>query len=215
MDKKILFFDFDGVIHDSLMAKGQSFIELFKNENLTDEMEKAIMDFHYKNGGVSRFVKFKHIVTNILNQDWHEELSHKLNNQFISILKIKLLNSPLVLGAEQFIKKSKSNQKLFIISGAPKNEIISILNEHNLLTYFQEIFGSEDNKSQTIKEIISINNYAHCECVMFGDSDVDYLAAKDSQIDFVAINWSGAIQLTNVQSYSNFIDYMEVIFKNN
>ena len=52
---KTILWDFDGVILDSMKIKGNGFIELFKDCNVNDV--KILEQYHYNNGGVSRFEK--------------------------------------------------------------------------------------------------------------------------------------------------------------
>ena len=61
---KILIYDFDGVICQSVNIKTEAFRELYKHQS-KDKIEEFI-DFHYKHGGVSRFKKIEHMETKIL-----------------------------------------------------------------------------------------------------------------------------------------------------
>ena len=67
---KTIIFDFDGVILDSNKAKGQAFVELFKNQN--QNIKKKIYDFHINNIGKSREYKIKHIIKNILKKKYQK-----------------------------------------------------------------------------------------------------------------------------------------------
>ena len=49
---KTIFWDFDGVIIDSMKIKGDGFIELFENYNL--EQVRLLEKYHYANGGISK-----------------------------------------------------------------------------------------------------------------------------------------------------------------
>ena len=55
---KTIFWDFDGVIIDSMKIKGDGFIELFENYNL--KQVRLLERYHYANGGISRFDKIKY-----------------------------------------------------------------------------------------------------------------------------------------------------------
>ena len=63
---KTIFWDFDGVIIDSMKIKGDGFIELFENYNL--EQVRLLEKYHYANGGISRFDKIKYFYNQILKK---------------------------------------------------------------------------------------------------------------------------------------------------
>ena len=50
-------FDFDGVLAESVDIKTRAFALLFRDEG--EEVVRKVIDFHLKNGGVSRFEKIK------------------------------------------------------------------------------------------------------------------------------------------------------------
>ena len=60
-----IFFDFDGVILESVDIKGWAFGKLF--ESYPEHVDE-IVAFHFANGGMSRFDKFRYIYKNILNK---------------------------------------------------------------------------------------------------------------------------------------------------
>ena len=61
---KVIILDFDGVIVESLDIKTQAFRDLFSNY---PEHIDEIMNYQLEYNPFSRYIKFEHIVTNILN----------------------------------------------------------------------------------------------------------------------------------------------------
>ena len=55
---KIVFWDFDGVIKESLKVKEKTFLELFKNRKPSELKEISL--YHRNNGGVSRVMKINY-----------------------------------------------------------------------------------------------------------------------------------------------------------
>ena len=53
MKQKILIYDFDGVICDSVGLKTDAFVELYNTEN--ESIQKLVREYHLANGGISRF----------------------------------------------------------------------------------------------------------------------------------------------------------------
>ena len=60
-------FDFDGVLAESVDIKTRAYALLFKGEG--DQSIRQIVDFHLKNGGISRFEKIRKIYNDILNNN--------------------------------------------------------------------------------------------------------------------------------------------------
>ena len=52
---KIIFFDFDGVIKESIEAKSEAFMDMIPS--ITNNLRKKIKAHHELNGGISRFKK--------------------------------------------------------------------------------------------------------------------------------------------------------------
>ena len=50
-------FDFDGVLAESIDVKTRAYALLFRDEG--EEVVRKVIDFHLKNGGVSRFKKIR------------------------------------------------------------------------------------------------------------------------------------------------------------
>jgi beta-phosphoglucomutase-like phosphatase (HAD superfamily) len=53
-----IIFDFDGVILESVTVKTEAFRELFSSE---PDCPDEIVEFHKRNGGMSRYDKFRHV----------------------------------------------------------------------------------------------------------------------------------------------------------
>ena len=63
---KTIFFDFDGVIADSVDIKTKAFAKLFKRYG--DEIVKKVVEYHLSHGGVSRYDKFRYYYQNFLGK---------------------------------------------------------------------------------------------------------------------------------------------------
>ena len=70
---EVFFFDFDGVIVDSLDIKSQAFGELFKDYG--EDVVKKVMDYHLNEGwAMSRYEKFKYYYKNIFHDLYLQRL---------------------------------------------------------------------------------------------------------------------------------------------
>ena len=80
--------DFDGVILESVSVKTEAFRELFSFE--PDHVDE-IVEFHKRNGGMSRFDKFRYIYSSILYRDLTDDQFRKLSDRFADIVFKKIL----------------------------------------------------------------------------------------------------------------------------
>ena len=121
---EIIFWDFDGVIKDSVEVKSIAFERLFSDygQNLVDR----VREHHKRNGGVSRFEKIP------LYLSWsNEEVTSKKNqefcNRFSLLVKQSVIDSPWVHGFLEFIEHHHGVKKHILVTATPIEEIEEIL----------------------------------------------------------------------------------------
>lgn len=195
---KTIFWDFDGVIIDSMKIKGDGFIELFQNHNLAEV--QMIKEYHYTNGGVSRFDKIKYFYNEILNQEISNKKVLKLANMFSCIMKKKLFDrANLIQESLLFIKKNYTRYNFHIVSGSEHDELSNLCKYLEIDNYFISINGSPIKKNILVQNIIKNFGYNKDEIILIGDSMTDYNAAKKNEIRFYGYN---NIEL---KKYGNYI----------
>jgi len=181
---KVIFFDFDGVIVESVDIKTAAFAELFKEES--KKHLAGILDYHKKHGGVSRRNKIIYFYKNILRRELSDETLQKIENRFSQYVKDKVIQAAFVKGAQEFIKANFNKYDFYIISGTPQQELEEIIFRKNLSRYFLGVFGSPSAKSETINSLISEKKYLRDDIVFIGDSTDDLEGAEKCGIRFIA-----------------------------
>ena len=63
-DVQAIVFDFDGVLPESVKAKGDAFYALYQAEG--SNIQQQVLDYHLANGGVSRFDKIRYYEETLL-----------------------------------------------------------------------------------------------------------------------------------------------------
>lgn len=201
---KTIFWDFDGVIIDSMKIKGDGFIELFENYNL--EQVRLLEKYHYANGGISRFDKIKYFYNQILKKDVSEEKIINLSNKFASIIKEKIFNKDILIRESLiFIEKNFIDYNFHIVSGADHNELNSLCKYFKIEQYFKSINGSPTKKHVLLKNVINEFKYIPEEIVFIGDAMTDYYAAKKNKIKFYGYNNE------ELKKFGNYIEKFESI----
>ena len=178
-----IFFDFDGVILESVDVKGWAFGKLFENHT---EHVGEIVAFHFANSGMSRFDKFRYIYKNILNKPLPDEEFDALCLKFSDLAFKRVLKCEFVPGALEFLEKHYKKTKLYIISGTPQNEIEHIVEVRGLNKYFQGVYGSPTGKTFWANKIIMQEKLNRAKTFFIGDAMNDYKAAKENELIFVA-----------------------------
>ena len=179
---KTIFWDFDGVIKDSVSVKSDAFEELFLP--FGSDVAKKIRMHHEDNGGMSRFDKLP-IYLNLAGEKNSTDSISKYEKQFSKLVMNRVINSPWVEGVLEYIKTNYKAQKFFLITATPQKEIEEILKKLEISKYFKKVIGSPTNKKDAIKIILSNENINLDDSIMIGDSCSDYEAAKENNVFFV------------------------------
>lgn len=179
---KTIFWDFDGVIKDSVSVKSDAFEELFLP--FGSDVAKKIRTHHEDNGGMSRYDKLP-IYLNLAGEKYSKDLIIKYEKQFSKLVMNRVINSPWVEGALEYIKTNYKAQKFFLITATPQKEIEEILKKLEISKYFKKVIGSPTNKKDALKIILSNENINLDGSIMIGDSCSDYEAAKENDVFFV------------------------------
>ncbi|NQT49964.1 HAD family phosphatase [Candidatus Kuenenbacteria bacterium] len=196
---KFYFFDFDGVIVDTISIKGNAFAELYKDYG--DDVCQKVITHHKAFGGVNRYKKIKHYHNEFLNQDISEEQVNDLAEKFSNIVIEKVIKANSIDGALEFLNILKQqNKKVFIVSNVPEKELLEIIQRRNLLDYFADIKGSPESKIQNMTSLIKQFEVDTSKCVYFGDAEADLDAANNCKVEFIPINYYKPIE----KGYINF-----------
>jgi len=179
------FFDFDGVLVDSVEVKTRAFAKLFKEHGKT--VVQQVVDHHRRHGGMTRKDKFVYYYKNYLGIDITDKKLTDLCQQFSQLVVDEVVISPEIEGAEDFLKKWYNKIPCFIVSAAPDEEIKEIVKRREIGQYFKDLFGSSKSKQKHIEYIIKMNHFNLDNCLFFGDAESDYNAAKACNINFMAI----------------------------
>ncbi|MDD5423154.1 MAG: HAD hydrolase-like protein [Candidatus Omnitrophica bacterium] len=181
---KAVFFDFDGVIVESVDIKTAAFAKVFKGEG--DEVVQKVIDYHVRNTGVSRYDKFKYIYKEILSRPLTDAKFGELCDNFAAIVLDEVIKAPYVKGALEFLKDSVKQYKYFIVSATPQDEIEGIVRARGISGFFEKAYGAPTKKADAVREALDSYKIKPREAAYIGDAMSDYAAAKENSVNFIA-----------------------------
>ncbi|WP_296634946.1 HAD hydrolase-like protein [Polaribacter sp.] len=182
MNIKNIFFDFDGVIAESVSAKTEAFKEMYLPYG--EEIAKQVVKYHTIHGGVSRFEKFKYWEKKFFDKDIDDERVNELAKQFSNLVLDKVINSKEVPGVNAFLRKYNNKLNFWIITGTPTSEIEIISEQRGISNYFKGIHGSPKNKRYWTENLLKKYKLKREETLFLGDAITDQDAAEYSKLHF-------------------------------
>jgi HAD superfamily hydrolase (TIGR01549 family) len=177
-----IIFDCDGVIFDSNELK----VKAFKNTLSpypSDKIE-AFINYHQKNAGVSRYVKFRAFLTEFIHQPFDIKEYEKLLTIYGKECQRLYQKAPLTQGCRATLKMLSAAIPLYIASGSDETELQTIFKQRNLTQYFRKIFGSPKTKTECVQAALN-DLGTNKAVVMVGDAKSDWQAAQKNNIQFI------------------------------
>ena len=212
MKIKTIFFDFDGVIADSLDVKTNAFYKMY--EPYGKDIAEAVAKHHIENGGMSRFEKFRIYHKRHLNEKITEHQVEALAGRFSKLVVTEVINSDFVAGVKEFLEANHHRYDSYIITGTPTEEMKIIAKGKGIDHYFKGIYGSPESKDHWVRQILEAGDIAADSCVFIGDALSDYNAAIGNNIPFILREHNDNIPLfkgKDVIRIKDFIDFETVL----
>lgn len=184
---KSIVFDCDGVVLDSNVVKTEAYFRTAKNLGATDSEAQALVDYHVRLGGVSRYHKFDYYLREILHQAATEANVQVLLDEFARELEVGLMECDVAEGLTT-LRHTTKQANWMILSGGDQQEIRTLFANRNLAHFFDGgLFGSPDNKDIVLARE-KLNGNLQFPALFIGDSKYDYEAATRAGLDFVFLS---------------------------
>jgi phosphoglycolate phosphatase-like HAD superfamily hydrolase len=179
---QIVFWDFDGVIKDSVEVKSEGFERLFLPYG--KEVASRVRRHHEAHGGMSRYQKIPvylewvgEVVTPAAVEDFC--------SRFSQMVLQAVIDSPWVPGVREYLRAHSARQCFVLLTATPQEEIETILGALGIAACFAEVCGAPRSKAQAIADKLRSLQSAARDALMIGDSEVDLLAANANDVTFL------------------------------
>ncbi len=177
-----VFLDVDGVLIDSVDLKGEAFVETF--EDFPHSAEK-VLAFHRAHGGLPRELKIRQILASLGDESPTEsEISDRVS-RFTDLVAQQVIDAAEMPGTYEFLRSWSQQCPLYAVSATPDEELQRIVAARGLLPFFQRVRGWPPEKSGLIGQEIASGGFKASECILVGDSNEDYQAAKRALVPFI------------------------------
>lgn len=184
---KTIFWDFDGVLMDSMAVRDKGF-EVVLSDHPKEQVSE-LLDFHQKNGGLSRYVKFRYFFEEIKKKQISDEEVIFFAQKFSEVMLANLLDETLLIAETvEFIKNNYKKYKMHIVSGSDQNELRQICHGLDIDKFFSSIHGSPIPKKELVRNLLERHGYDLEATILIGDSINDYEAAVENGITFFGYN---------------------------
>ena len=184
---KTLVFDCDGVVLDSNQLKTDAYYRVAVAFGASHAQAQALVDYHVKLGGISRFIKFRYFLDEIMHQPATDDAMAVLLESFAEEIRRGLLTCEIAPGLLE-LRERTGHSRWMLVSGGDQAELRSLFAERGIDQLFDAgIFGSPDNKDVILERETVSGNLAQ-PAVFFGDRRYDHEASKRASLAFVFVS---------------------------
>jgi phosphoglycolate phosphatase-like HAD superfamily hydrolase len=183
-----IFLDVDGVLIDSVDIKGDVFVGIFAD--FPDSAEE-VLAFHLAQGGLTRELKIQQLLELLSKEPpANSEVSARVR-KFTELVVERVIQAPEIPGTHKFLQEWAYRCPLYAVSATPDEELQRILAARGLLPFFRKVRGWPPEKSGLITQEIASGGFEASQCILVGDSNEDYEAAKRASVRFICFGAPG------------------------
>jgi phosphoglycolate phosphatase-like HAD superfamily hydrolase len=178
----LVFWDFDGVIKDSVDVKTSAFEKLFLPYGR--DVAARVRQHHESHGGVSRFEKIP------LYLSWAGRPAScaqikEFCDHFSKLVMRAVIEAPWIPGVREYLLQNSKKQYFVLVTATPQDEIQKILAALDIAHCFREVHGAPKLKANAVKEVMARKSCVPARALMIGDSKTDMNAAQANSVPFL------------------------------
>ena len=181
-------FDCDGVVLDSNRIK----TEAFRTAALPFGPESAdrLRAYHLENGGVSRYLKFRHFLESIVEGEAPAGSYERLLDRYAAEVGRGLSTASVAPGLQRIRDETRSVTWI-LASGGDQTELRGVFEERGLSRFFDGgIYGSPTPKDEILASCRD-RGLLDRPALFLGDSRYDFEVASEFGLDFLFVEvWS-------------------------
>lgn len=174
--KKIIAFDFDGVIVDSLKLSYSINKDFLPDLRYEDWCTWSEGNFH-------EVIKSRDDIKFLSSDEGYDYFKEKYDQEVVNILPVD--------GIKDVLENMHQYYTMVVVSSNSQESIELYLKQHNFFSYFEDILGEETSRSKVEKFKLILNEYNvnSDEIVLITDSLGDIKEANELKIKSLAVLW--------------------------
>ena len=185
-----VFFDFDGVIADSVDAKINAFGELYRE--FGEAVRLAVMAYQRAVPGETRFDKIPKFHRELLGVTLSPEEVLLWCEKLSDIVLDEVVASALLPDVPEILKLLRTRGiAAHIVSGTPEDELQVIVDRKGLRPFFDSARGAPRKKHAIVEDIMAADGLSRERCLFVGDAMTDYDCAQACGIAFLGVKTHG------------------------
>jgi phosphoglycolate phosphatase-like HAD superfamily hydrolase len=179
-----IFFDFDGVIVDSVEAKIAAFGALY--EPFGADVRAAVEAYQRAVPGETRYEKIPRFHRELLGIELSPAEVEQWCARLSTLVLDEVVASPLLPDVTAVLATLRRHGvATHIVSGTPHDELQVIVDRKDLRPWFTSVQGAPRRKAPIVRGLMTSGGLASHRCLFVGDAMTDYDCAQQCRIDFV------------------------------
>lgn len=178
-----IFFDFDGVLVESVDIKTEAFQTLYRDQDAVTI--QSIVEHHLAHEGISRVEKIEYFHRHHLDVELTQQELAVLAAQYSELVKDDVIACESVPGSLEFLNSTSGKLPIFVVSGTPEPELKDIIERRAMDGYFTSVHGSPRHKAPIVRDLLNDHGLEAQNCLFVGDAMTDYNAAADTNLQFL------------------------------
>lgn len=179
---EVIFWDFDGVIKDSVVAKAVAFEQLFLPYGR--DLANRVREHHEAHGGVSRYEKIP-VYLGWAGESGTAGQVEEFCGRFARLVRQSVIESAWVPGVREYLNDQYFRQHFVLLTATPQEEILQILGVLGIAYCFREVHGFPTPKAEAIRDVLSRLQCPSEQALAVGDSEADFDAATVNNVPFL------------------------------
>jgi len=186
-----IFFDFDGVIVDSVEAKIDAFGELYSPYGA--DIRRKVEAYQRAVPGETRYDKIPRFHRDYLGQDLSDADLQSWSERLSKIVLDTVVACPLLPDVDITLATlQRLKVPAHIVSGTPHLELQEIVARKGIQHFFKQVRGAPEKKAAIVHDILDGTGVDLKDCLFVGDAITDFDCAKTCAMDFLGCAANGA-----------------------
>ncbi|OVE81653.1 hypothetical protein BVY03_03370 [bacterium K02(2017)] len=197
---KVVVFDWDGTLFDSMGYKPLNAGKVFAEKYGVDS--DRVTQLFKKHSGIPRKNLFQ-VILNNLNLDFNTKIYNELSQDFSNLNVLSAKQAGLFDEVLEILDHLKTKFVLYVSSSSNHNELVTIVNDVGMTSYFAGVWGSVKgfNKGKEHFDKILIEQNCTLNNLLFiGDDHADQNLAKEAGVSFIKICRSEEEQVQQIKT---------------